>query len=107
MNRPNRRAILTAAVLGLLAATLASRGLARSSRSVIRGMEARTIRASFPGAGSFSFASSLPGVGLGNLTSFNFTLNEMLVNENGPSNTVQYGLADLNSFTASVGQARR
>jgi hypothetical protein len=107
MNQPNRRVIPTAAVLGLLAATA---GQARAGTIVTfsysgnGGPDNQGFLST--GAGSFSFANNLAGVGLGNLTSFNFTLNEMLVNENGPPNTVntvQYGLADLNSFTAFVG----
>ena len=105
MNRPNRRAILTAAVLGLLAATAgqAPAGtIVTFSYSGNGGPDNQGFIST--GAGSFSFAGSLPGVGLGNLTSFSFTPNEMLVNEKRTtSNTVQYGLADLNSFTASVG----
>ena len=49
------------------------------------------------GAGSFSFAGGLSFVGLKDLTSFTFTLNE-----NTPDTTT-FGLSDLTSFSASVG----
>ncbi len=107
MNQPKGRVILTAAVLGLLAATA---GPARAGTIVTfsysgnGGPDSQGVLAN--GAGSFSFGNVMPGVGLGNLTSFSFTLNEQTENENGPPttvNTVQYGLADLSSFTASVG----
>lgn len=104
MNQPNRRVILAAAVMGLLAATA---GQARAGTIVTfsysgnGGPDNQGFLST--GNGSFSFNSSLTAVGLGNLTSFNFTLNEQLATGNGPSNTVQYGLADLTSFTATVG----
>jgi hypothetical protein len=104
MNQPIRRVIVTAAVLGLMAATA---GHARAGMIVTfsysgnGGPDNQGFLST--GSGSFSFVSSLPGVGLGNLTSFSFTLNEQLVNENGPSNTVEYVLKDLVSFSASVG----
>ena len=49
------------------------------------------------GAGSFSFADGLATVGLADLTSFAFDLDE-----NTP-NTATFGLLDLTSFSASVG----
>jgi hypothetical protein len=48
------------------------------------------------GSGSFSFAEGLSSVGLADLSSFNFTLNE-----NTPDTTT-FGLSDLKSFTAFV-----
>ena len=50
-----------------------------------------------PAPGAFSFDSSLSTVGLGDLASFDFALEE-----NTP-NTVMFGLTDLTSFSASVG----
>ena len=49
------------------------------------------------GTGTFSFADGLSAVGLTDLTSFDFTLNE-----NTP-NTATFGLSELTSFSASVG----
>jgi hypothetical protein len=99
MSEPIRRVMLAAAVVSLLAATA---GRARAGTIVTfsysgnGGPDNQGFIST--GTGSFSFVSSLPGVGLGNLTSFNFTLNE-----NTPSNTVTYCLKDLVSFSASVG----
>jgi hypothetical protein len=102
MNQPIRRVILTATVVGLMAATA---GQARGGTIVTFSYSGNggTDNQGFltTGSGSFSFVSSLPGVGLGNLTSFSFTLNESGVNIT--PNTVTYGLADLVSFSASVG----
>lgn len=50
-----------------------------------------------PEPGSFAFAGGLSTVGLADLTSFDFTLNETT------PNTATFGLADLTSFSASVG----
>jgi hypothetical protein len=102
MNQPIRRVILTAAVVGLIAATAGqARGgtIVTFSYSGNGGPDNQGFLST--GSGSFSFVSSLPGVGLGNLTSFSFTLNESGVNIT--PNTVKYGLADLVSFSASVG----
>jgi hypothetical protein len=48
------------------------------------------------GSGSFSFAERLSSIGLSDLSSFNFTLNE-----NTPDTTT-FGLSDLTSFSAFV-----
>jgi hypothetical protein len=104
MIQPIRRAmlILTATVVSLIAATAGqARGgmVVNFSYSGNGGPDSQGFLTN--GSGSFSFESSLPGVGLGNLTSFNFTFNESGMNIT--PNTVTYGLADLVSFTASVG----
>jgi hypothetical protein len=104
MNHPVRRVILAAAVLGLMTATagqVRAGTIVTFSYSGNGGPDNQGFLSS--GTGSFSFSSSLPGVGQGNLTSFSFTLNEQLENEGGPDNTVVYGLNDLASFSASVG----
>jgi hypothetical protein len=49
------------------------------------------------GTGSFSFTGDLSTVGLADLTSFGFTLEE------NTSNSATFGLADLTSFSAAVG----
>jgi len=49
------------------------------------------------GTGSFSFESGLTTVGLADLTSFRFTLDE-----NTPNTTI-FGLSDLTSFSATLG----
>jgi hypothetical protein len=94
--------MLAAAVLGLMAATA---GQARAASMTVTfsysgngGPDNQGFLTN--GSGSFSFVSSLPGVGQGNLTSFNFSFTESGVNIT--PNTVTYGLADLVSFSASV-----
>ena len=102
MNQLYRRGMLAVAMLGLVAATAGqARGgmIVTFSYSGNGGPDDQGFLTN--GSGSFSFDSSLPGVGLGNLTSFSFTMNESGVNI--PANTVNYGMADLVSFTASIG----
>jgi hypothetical protein len=101
MNQPNRQVVLKAMVLGLMAATAGQvrAGTVTFSYSGNGGPDNQGFLTN--GTGSFSFESSLPGVGLGNLTSFNFTMTESGVNIT--PNTVTYSLADLVSFTASLG----
>lgn len=91
------RAIL-AAILGLMAATA---GQARADWTVNFSYSGRGgpdfAGLVSTGAGSFSFAGGLTTVGLADLTSFNFTLDETT------PNTATFGLADLTSFSAAVG----
>ncbi len=98
MRQSMRRAMLAAAVLGLMAATT---GGARAGTIVNFSYSGRggpdEAGLISTGAGTFSFATGLSTVGLANLASFNFILNE-----NTP-NTTTFGLADLTSFSASVG----
>jgi hypothetical protein len=95
-----RRATLAAAVLGLMAATT---GQARAGTIVNLSYYGRGGPSDggliSTGTGSFSFASGLTMVGLADLASFNFTLED---NE-ATNNIVTVGLADLTSFSASVG----
>jgi hypothetical protein len=97
MKQPMRRAML-AAVLGLMAATA---GRARAEMIVNFSYSGRggpdNAGLIATGAGSFSFADDLSTVGLVDLTSFDFTLDE-----NTP-NTATFRLADLTSISASVG----
>jgi hypothetical protein len=95
--------MLAAAVLGLLAST---GGRARAdwevdfSYSGNGGPDNQGFDCN--GTGSFSFTNVFPGVGQGNLKSFNFTMTETQ-NPLPETNTVTYGLSDLTSFTATLG----
>ncbi len=103
MRRPIRLAMLAAAVLGLLAST---EGRARAdlvvdfSYSGNGGPDDQGFDCN--GTGSFSFGNVFPGVGQGNLTSFNFTMTETQ-DPLPETNTVTYGLSDLTAFTATLG----
>jgi hypothetical protein len=92
-----RRAIV-AAVLGLMAATGAR---ARAEWTVNFRYSGRGgpdfAGLISTGAGSFSFAGGLSTVGLTDLTSFDFTLDETT------PNTATFGLTNLTSFSAAVG----
>jgi hypothetical protein len=98
MKRAMRWAMLAAAVVGLMAATA---GRARAETVVNSSYDGRggpdDAGVICTGTGSFSFADGLSTVGLADLASFDFTLEE-----NTP-NTVAFGLADVTSFSASVG----
>jgi hypothetical protein len=93
-----RRAMLAAAVLGLMATTSGpawAGTIVNFSYSGRGGPDFAGLIST--GAGTFSFAGGLSTVGLADLTSFDFTLDE-----NTP-NTATFGLADLTSLSASVG----
>jgi hypothetical protein len=98
MKQPIARVMLAAAVVGLLAATAgpAHAGTIVSFSYSGRGGGDNGGLIS-NGTGSFSFPLGFSAVGLGNLTSFNFTLTE-----NTPDTTT-FGLSDLTSFSASLG----
>ncbi len=91
-------AILAAAVLGLIVAPAGRAGagtIVDFSYSGRGGPDFAGLIST--GTGSFSFSGGLATVGLADLTSFNFTLDE-----NTP-NTTLFSLANLTSFSASVG----
>jgi hypothetical protein len=98
MRRSVRQAMLAAAVLGLMAA---APGQMRAGTIVNFSYSGRgapdNAGVISTGSGTFSFASGLATVGLADLASFNFVLEE-----NTP-NTTTFGLADLTSFSAAVG----
>jgi hypothetical protein len=102
MNQLMRRMMLAAAVLSLLAATA---GQARAGTTVSFSYSGRggpDDEGFFTtGTGSLSFASGLSTVGLSDLTSFAFSLEEN--NPPTPLNIANFGLTDLTSFSASVG----
>lgn len=92
------QAMLAAAVLGLIVAPAGRAGagtIVDFSYSGRGGPDFAGLIST--GTGSFSFSGGLSTVGLADLTSFSFTLNE-----NTP-NTATFSLADLTSFSASVG----
>jgi hypothetical protein len=98
MKGPMRWGMLAAAILGLMAATA---GPGRAGTIVgfeyagRGGPDFGGLIAT--GTGTFSFANGLSTVGLADLTSFTFNMEE-----NTP-NTATFGLADLTSFSASLG----
>ena len=102
MSQLMQPAMLAAAVLGLMAATA---GQARAGTTVSFSYSGNggPDNAGFftNGTGSFSFASGLSTVGLADLKSFTFTMEESTTNDP-DSNTITFGLADLSSFSASV-----
>jgi MYXO-CTERM domain-containing protein len=102
MNQLMRRVMLAAAVLSLMASTA---GGARAGTIVSFSYSGRggpDDEGFFTtGTGSFSFASGLSTVGLSDLTSFAFSLEEN--NPPTPLNIANFGLTDLTSFSASVG----
>ena len=100
-----RRGMLAAAILGLMAATM-STGRACGGDDC----QLQLLREGSPdgngsltsnGTGSFSFADGLSTVGMSDLTSFHFDLEEKT------PNTTIFGLKDLKSFSATVGPGRR
>ena len=98
MGQPMRRAMLAAAVLVLMAATAGrtqAGTIVNFSYSGRGGPDSAGLIST--GTGSFSFADGLTTVAMGDLLSFQFDLEE-----NSP-NTVTFGLADLTSFSATVG----
>ena len=98
MIQPMRRAMLAAVSLGLI---VEMAGLAQAGTIVDFSYSGRggpdNAGLISTGTGTFSFADGLSTVGLTDLTSFDFTLNE-----NTP-NTATFGLSALTSFSASVG----
>src|SRR5262245_46811298 len=103
MKRPMRRALLAAAILGLLAG---AEGRARAEM-IVKLSYSGNGQPDNPGlycngTGSFTFADNLSGLGLGNLTTFNFTMTEG-TNPPTDSNTVTFGLSDLTAFSATFG----
>jgi hypothetical protein len=101
MKRPMRRGILTAAALGLMAATMTTgrawAGTIVSFSYFGRGAPDGNGGLTSSGTGSFSFADGLSTVGMSDLSSFHFDLEE-----NTPNTTI-FGLTDLKSFSATVG----
>ncbi|QEH32055.1 hypothetical protein OJF2_05240 [Aquisphaera giovannonii] len=98
MIRRSRRTKIAAALLVLIAATAAearSEVIVSFSYSGRGGPDFAGLIAT--GTGSFAFAEGLTTIGLADLTSFHFVLDE-----NTP-NTATFGLADLSSFSASMG----
>jgi hypothetical protein len=97
-----RRVLLAAAFLGLVAGTA---GRARAGMIVNFSYSGRggpdNAGLVATGTGSFSFADGLSTVGLADLTTFAFALDETAPNT--PPNTVTFDLAHLTSFSASVG----
>ncbi len=93
--------MLAAAALGLIAA---STGGARADMVVSFGYAGRGV-SGFAGlfangTGTFSFADGLENLGLSDLKTFSFTLDES--ENNMIINTVTFGLTDLASFSAFV-----
>src|SRR5262245_23748891 len=103
MKKPMRRAMLAAAVLGLMASTadrvraemIVNFSYSGNGQPDNPGLDCN-------GTGTFSFPDGFSAVGLGNLTSFNFTMTETTEPPSN-SNTVMFGLSDLTSFSATLG----
>ena len=96
-----RRAMLAAAVLGLMAATT---DRARADMVVSFSYSGRGVSGFAglfaDGTGTFSYADGLENLGLSDLKSFSFTFDES--ENNTITNTVTFGLTDLASFSAFV-----
>ncbi len=98
MKQAMRRAMIAVAVL---CSVLPAAGQARASTIVNFSYSGRGgpdfAGLISTGTGSFSFADGLETIGLADLTSFSFTLDE-----NTPNTTI-FGISDLTSFSATLG----
>ena len=102
MRQRIRRAIRTASVLALVALSMGKAEAATIVQFSYSGRGVPGFEGIFcNGNGSFSSADDLSTVGLADLTSFSFSMEETA--QNSPSNSVTFGLTDLKDFSATLG----